>query len=92
MAKSSTVTVSFPVEPEEGDEFMVFVEATFYPGCPAVRSLRNGDPGYPEEPPSIDILSSVLEDGTPYDLSPDELEEVEQLVGREIADNENDYE
>ena len=40
----------------------VRVEYTFSPGRPAVMYLRNGDPGYPEEGPEIEIADILVED------------------------------
>jgi hypothetical protein len=44
------------------------VEFNYSPGRPGCHTLRNGDPGYPEEPAEIEILGIKLE-GNDQDLS-----------------------
>ncbi len=36
------------------------VEFDYSPGCPAVMYLKNGDPGYPEEPAELDVTHFSL--------------------------------
>ena len=36
------------------------IEYTYRRGRPAVRYLRNGDPGYPADPPQVDFVSAEL--------------------------------
>ena len=36
------------------------VSFDYYKGSPAVRYLRNGDPGYPSEPAEVDLISVKL--------------------------------
>lgn len=43
------------------DEIPVDIKFTYSPGRPAVMYLRNGDPGYPADPPEIDLVSVHLE-------------------------------
>jgi hypothetical protein len=44
----------------------VFVEYEYTPGRPGVHTLRNGDPGYPDEPAEVVILN-VLVNGAMVD-------------------------
>lgn len=44
-------------------ELEVEVEVHFAPGIPETRYLRNGDPGYPAEPPEYEISSVKLVNG-----------------------------
>ena len=53
--KTVRVNFSMCLPSSEGREVMVVCNVT--PGRPAVWHLRNGDPGYPEEPGCVDILS-----------------------------------
>ncbi len=41
------------------------VSGDFVPGCPEVRYLKNGDPGYPAEPSEVDVhnISQHFADG-----------------------------
>jgi hypothetical protein len=62
-------------------EFDVEVTYSYSPAIPGVMYLRNGDPGYPEEPAEVEILSCRPRDphmGTDLvkedALSDDELE------------------
>lgn len=41
----------------------VEIEYQFSKGCPEVRYQRNGDPGWPAEPPEVEILKAKLIDG-----------------------------
>ena len=41
------------------------VTVNYWPGRPAVMYLRNGDPGYPEDPDELEIVSMTL-NGSPY--------------------------
>ena len=38
-----------------GVEGEVTADFSYYPGRPAVMYLRNGDPGYPEEPDEVEL-------------------------------------
>ena len=38
------------------DEVIVAVNYNYSPGRPAVMYLRNGDPGYPADPPEIEAM------------------------------------
>lgn len=38
-----------------GTEVSFLVTYSYSPGRPAVMYLRNGDPGYPEDPPEIEV-------------------------------------
>jgi hypothetical protein len=42
------------------DSLEVEIEFEYRPGRPAVMYLRNGDPGYPADPPEIDMISATL--------------------------------
>lgn len=47
---------------DSGREYLAYfeVEFTVSPGRPAVMYLRNGDPGYPEEPAELEVFDFVL--------------------------------
>lgn len=70
----------------------VDVDFYYYPGRPAVHYLPNGDPGYPEEFPEVDILHVWLE-GTDigdflYALKGSEV--LEDLLFEAMVDDEED--
>jgi hypothetical protein len=44
----------------------VIVEYEYTPGRPGMRTLRNGDPGYPDEPAQVNIIQ-VLVNGAMVD-------------------------
>jgi len=54
------------VEYDDGHEVLVRVT----PGHPAVMYLPNGDPGYPADPPEVEVLAY---DGNPRHARADEL-------------------
>lgn len=57
---------------EDESEINVKVEYSYYAGCPGKMYMANGDPGYPEEPASIDILS-IKEAETNREILDEEL-------------------
>ncbi len=84
----TTIEVTTYIERND-DEIEVFVEASWSPGSPAVPYLRNGDPGYPEEPDEVEFLSVTDSDGNEYELTEDEKEKLyEEIVEKAIAQNE----
>ena len=89
MDRSSKVEVSFYAEMDDGSEREVTVEAIYYPGYPA-KVDGPWESCYPEEPSSIEVLGSFLEDGTPHDLTQEEHEKVGELVEAEVAES-DDY-
>lgn len=56
--------MSFPLEwivnEGETDERTYEIEYTYQGGTPDVHTLRNGDPGYPGDPPEAEIQSVHL--------------------------------
>ena len=57
------------------EELEITVEGDYNPGTPAYTSGPWGE-CYPEDPPSIDIDSSYLPDGTEIELTEEEKERV----------------
>jgi len=56
---------------EETDKtYDITIEFTYSPGTPDVRYLPNGDPGYPGDPPEVEIVSvySNSDDPVPLDF------------------------
>ena len=54
-----TFSAEIPVQVGDG-EVVVAVEYTYTRGSPAVLYQRNGDPGWPAEPPEVEILSATV--------------------------------
>ncbi|MFA5165391.1 MAG: hypothetical protein WC481_07500 [Candidatus Omnitrophota bacterium] len=81
MDNHRTATVYIP--DYDGELFVVF---SFYPGSPGRMYLRNGDPGFPDEPSEIEIISvSTSKDS--FDifgiLSDKSLEDIEEACALE---------
>ena len=53
-AKTFTQYVSVEID---GAEVIVNCEYTYTPGSPAVYYQKNGDPGWPEESPEVEVVS-----------------------------------
>ena len=59
------ITITTEIEVNE-EPIEVQVEAEFIPGSPGRKYMANGDPGYPDEPDEINILSVIGADGIEY--------------------------
>lgn len=64
----------------EGQDVSFIISYSYSPGRPAVMYLRNGDPGYPADPPEIEVNSLhviVKKDGVEtYEAIPRWLEQI----------------
>ncbi len=58
----------------------VEITFTYSPGRPAVMYLRNGDPGYPEEPAEVEITSLNIGGDTWIDLMSEYLTENDDFL------------
>lgn len=72
MRASTNVYFEHELESPYGDQTLS-VCATISAYYPAVRHLRNGDPGYPEEGGEVEDLSVVLPDGSEMHQIPEAL-------------------
>lgn len=70
MTYTTTVTL------KNGDEVDVEVGYNYTPGCPGKMYYANGDPGYPEEPAEVEIVS-IKEAETGREIQDEELAEGE---------------
>ena len=52
------------------------VVAHYWPGRPGRWYMPNGDPGYPDDPAELEVVSVTI-GGTPYELNYAEREELE---------------
>ena len=81
------------VEMALGDS-TVMVEYEYSPGRPGVHTLRNGDPGYPDEPAELAVLN-VLVNGCMVDASeciaPAVIERWEQQIIDAEIETAQDY-
>ncbi len=46
-------------------EVDALVQAKFHPGRPGCNYMPNGDPGYPDDPPEVEVIS-VIHNGIDY--------------------------
>jgi hypothetical protein len=86
MTYSKTVTLTIA-----GVEGEVTADFSYYPGRAAVMYLRNGDPGYPEEPDEIELESLWMGTGKGridvYNyLTVDQIEAIEEAILEEGMD------
>jgi hypothetical protein len=85
-------TLTVVTEIEVNDEpIEVTIEAEFIPGMPGRRYMPNGDPGYPDEPDEINILSVLDSNGKSYQPTRHELTRIEDLISSEAGSFEPDY-
>ena len=83
---STEYTVTLYRSPEYGDEIEITVKGDYTPGTEDVPYLRNGDPGYPGNPPEIEITSATRDyDGEEVELTEEETERALELI-QEAAD------
>ena len=77
------MVVTFDHTVTRNDEDVVIeIEALYTPGAEAVYTLSNGDPGYPAEPETVEVLSTTPE----VDLTDEELEEIYEVAIKQAAD------
>lgn len=55
MTNRKNVEITVP-----GFDGVLIVDYGYYAGCPAKLYLRNGDPGYPAEPPEVEITKVLV--------------------------------
>ena len=63
-----------------GDEVLVTVDAEFTAGCAGRMYMSNGDPGYPEEPDEVVIITVTGDDGVEYEPTKEELQRIDEEV------------
>ena len=84
------IEITLLVERELEDGSFVEVEVTvrgkFYPGNPGSMYRANGDPGDPPESDDVEIHSSTLCDGTPWELTEPQIAEAEEKIAEAYAD------
>jgi hypothetical protein len=84
----TTVTIKTEVE-FAGENVPVTVEGNYLAGSPGARTLSNGDPGYPPDPPEVEICKVVLSDSSDdkdiFHLLPRKtIETLENLIAEEV--------
>lgn len=80
--KSRRIVVPVTLE-RAGEEIEAEVVCTYYPGQKGCWYQRNGDPGWPDEPPEVEIEEVRRADREPTsarDLTDKEVERVEEAV------------
>jgi hypothetical protein len=73
------LTVTTEIEDNE-EPIEVRVQAEFIPGSPGRKYMANGDPGYPDDPDEINILSVIGADGIEYNPSEGEVARMHVLL------------
>ena len=64
------------IEVVKGDEAfypIIDIQYGFHKGSPEVRYQRNGDPGWPAEPPEVELLDASIKDAAGATLTPQEV-------------------
>lgn len=81
------ITLMVERELEDGslEDVEVIVRGKYYPGSPGSMYRSNGDPGDPPEPDEVEIVRSVLSDGTPVELTESQQAEVEELIATKAS-------
>ncbi len=99
MAQTTTIHREIETSPESGVwvEIEIEVEYSVSPFVKGVHTLRNGDPGYPDEGGEVEILSAVRSDtGEEVELTDSEIYAVEevaaQIDGCDCDDRDDDRE
>ena len=84
---------SFLIDTDEELDLEVIVHFTYSAGRPQVNYLRNGDPGYPAEPPEFDITEVIREDdGTQLILTEDLMEDLYNKLHEDCGEIEAELE
>ena len=60
------------------EEIELYIQYSYSPGTPDVQYLPNGDPGYPGDPPEIEI-TLVTCDGKLFKLTDEEYDKIYDL-------------
>jgi hypothetical protein len=85
---TTTLTREIETSPEVWVEVEIEVEYSVSPFVRGVHTLRNGDPGYPDEGGEVEILSAVRTDtGEEVELTDNEIYAVEE--GAERGDDDD---
>ena len=64
----------------------VTVTASYFPGKPGCNYLRNGDPGYPDEPAELVIVRVLDSGGNELELDEAACEELADRIAEDVAD------
>jgi hypothetical protein len=71
MAKIHSTEITLPLTDLE-----VKVNFTFTPGRPGKMYLRNGDPGYPDDPAEVELLEVIVGEDNIIDALSDKVVEM----------------
>lgn len=86
--RSRRIVVPVTLE-RAGEEVEAEVVCTYHPGVPGCRTQRNGDPGWPDDPPEVEIEEVRRADREPTsvrDLTDKEVQRVEEVVFDAVED------
>jgi hypothetical protein len=91
MRNTTTIYREVETSPDVWEEVEVEVDYIATPRVRGARTLRNGDPGYPDEGGEVEVLSAVRTDtGEAVELTDAEVSAIEE--GVEWEDDDGDYE
>ena len=87
MAQTTTIHREIETSPDVWVEIAIEVEYSVSPFIKGVHTLRNGDPGYPDEGGEVEILSAVRSDtGEEVELTDAEVSAVEDEAAQDDGD------
>ena len=86
-----TFTLTTHINGPQDSEPEVEITYTYRPGTPDVRYLPNGDPGYPGDPPEVNIFSITRDDDTPIDFDDLSTADQERILDLCYKAREDDY-
>ena len=61
---------------DEGESWVVDIDYTVIPGSPGCHTLPNGDPGYPEDPATVELTAYRVKELNRYDDNGELVESV----------------
>lgn len=74
---------------EDDAEIDVMVIGTYIPGLKGCRTLRNGDPGYPDEPSDAELLHALV-GGVEFELTDSEVDKAIEALIKKAETREED--
>ena len=78
--KNCQVETRLTIDREDQEDIDVHIVGTYSPGLKGCRTLRNGDPGYPDEPSDAELLHAYV-DGVEFKLTDSEVDKaIEALI------------
>ena len=92
MAKRPTYQMkcehSFEIDDWDLEDIPLIVEYTYFPGEKGVHTLPNGDPGYPDDYPEVELLSCKLAEDVTTEYEDEDGEVIEKTypAGTDVSE------